>query len=101
MSRSSPVSPAVQSLPVFGGLLLGSAILIYLACEFFVNGIEWVGRKLAVGQKATGTIRAAFGTALPESVVTFVAVTFPRTAADKDIGVGAAWQTARFSALLQ
>jgi cation:H+ antiporter len=70
--------------------LLGSAVLIYLACEFFVNGVEWVGHKLAVGQKATGTILAAFGTALPESVVTFVAVTFPHTVADKDIGVGAA-----------
>jgi cation:H+ antiporter len=80
----------LHSLPVILGLLLGSAVLIYLACEFFVNGVEWVGRKMAVGQKATGTILAAFGTALPESVVTFVAVTFPRTVADKDIGVGAA-----------
>jgi cation:H+ antiporter len=80
----------VHSLPVILGLLLGAAVLIYLACEFFVNGVEWVGRKLAVGQKATGTILAAFGTALPESVVTFVAVTFPHTVADKDIGVGAA-----------
>ena len=80
----------MHSLPVILGLLLGSAVLIYLACEFFVNGVEWVGSKLAVGQKATGTILAAFGTALPESVVTFVAVTFPHTVADKDIGVGAA-----------
>jgi cation:H+ antiporter len=80
----------LHTLPVILGLLLGSAVLIYLACEFFVNGVEWVGHKLAVGQKATGTILAAFGTALPESVVTFVAVTFPHTAADKDIGVGAA-----------
>jgi cation:H+ antiporter len=80
----------VHSLPVILGLLLGWAVLIYLACEFFVNGVEWVGRKLAVGQKATGTILAAFGTALPESVVTFVAVTFPHTVMDKDIGVGAA-----------
>ena len=35
-------------------LLLGSAIVIYLSCELFVNGVEWVGAKLAVGQKATG-----------------------------------------------
>jgi cation:H+ antiporter len=33
---------------------------------------------------------AAFGTALPESVVTFVAVAFGSTAAQKQIGVGAA-----------
>ncbi len=71
-------------------LLIGSAVTIYLACEFFVNGVEWVGRKLAVGQKATGTILAAAGTALPESVVTFVAVAFGASAAQKALGVGAA-----------
>ncbi|HEX3888628.1 MAG TPA: sodium:calcium antiporter [Phenylobacterium sp.] len=71
-------------------LLLGSAAVIYLACEYFVNGVEWVGRKFAVGQQATGSILAAFGTALPESVVTFVAVVFGASAAQKAIGVGAA-----------
>jgi cation:H+ antiporter len=71
-------------------LLLGSAAVIYFACEFFVNGVEWVGRKLSVGSTATGTILAAFGTALPESVVTFVAVAFGGSHAQKDIGVGAA-----------
>ncbi|HXA34772.1 MAG TPA: hypothetical protein VNW26_00435, partial [Steroidobacteraceae bacterium] len=71
-------------------LFLGSAAAIYFACEFFVNGVEWLGRKLGVGETATGTILAAFGTALPESAVTFVAVTFGRNSAQKDIGVGAA-----------
>ncbi len=71
-------------------ILLGSAGLIYLACEFFVNGVEWIGDRFAVGQKATGTILAAFGTALPESVITFVAVAFGATPAQKQIGVGAA-----------
>jgi cation:H+ antiporter len=71
-------------------ILLGSAAVIYLACEYFVNGVEWVGHRFAVGQKATGTILAAFGTALPESVVTFVAVAFGATPAQKQIGVGAA-----------
>jgi len=71
-------------------LLLGSAVVIYLACEFFVNGVEWVGQKMAVGQKATGTVLAAFGTALPESVVTLVAVAFGAGAASKELGVGAA-----------
>jgi cation:H+ antiporter len=75
-------------LPVV--LLLGSAVVIYLACEFFVNGVEWVGHRFSVGEQATGSILAAFGTALPESVVTFVAVAFGATAADKQIGVGAA-----------
>jgi cation:H+ antiporter len=71
-------------------LFLGSAAAIYFACEYFVNGVEWLGRRLGVGETATGTILAAFGTALPESAVTFVAVVFGRNPAQKDIGVGAA-----------
>jgi len=80
----------MQSLWLHFALLIGSAITIYLSCELFVNGIEWTGRKLAIGQKATGSILAAFGTALPESVVTFVAVAFGASAADKELGIGAA-----------
>ena len=80
----------MQSLWLHFALLIGSAITIYLSCELFVNGIEWTGRKLAIGQKATGSILAAFGTALPESVVTFVAVAFGTSAADKELGIGAA-----------
>jgi cation:H+ antiporter len=72
------------------GLLLASAGTIYWACEYFVNGVEWLGRKAGVSQTAVGTVLAAFGTALPESVVTFVAVVFARDAAARDIGVGAA-----------
>ena len=78
--------------PLFStvAVLLASAVVIYLACEHFVNGVEWVGRKLSVGGQATGTILAAFGTALPESVVTFVAVVFGETAEQREIGVGTA-----------
>jgi cation:H+ antiporter len=71
-------------------LFLLSAGAIYLACEYFVNGVEWFGQKLSLGATATGTILAAFGTALPESAVTFVAVILGRTPEQKDIGVGAA-----------
>ena len=71
-------------------LLLGSAGAIYLACEYFVNGVEWFGQKLKLGATATGTVLAAFGTALPESAVTFVAVIYGKTAEARDIGVGAA-----------
>jgi cation:H+ antiporter len=77
-----PVSSAI--------LLLLCAGLIYFSCEYFVNGVEWVGRKANIAQSAVGTILAAFGTALPESVVTFVAVTFHRSPERAAIGVGAA-----------
>jgi cation:H+ antiporter len=71
-------------------LFLLCAAAIYLSCEYFVNGVEWVGRRLGIGATATGTVLAAFGTALPESAVTFVAVVFGRDTAQKEIGVGAA-----------
>ncbi len=71
-------------------LFLVCAGLIYLACEYFVNGVEWVGRRMNLGSTTTGTVLAAFGTALPESAVTFVAVLFGRDEAQKNIGVGAA-----------
>ena len=70
--------------------LLVAIIAIYLSCELFINAIEWVGKRFNVAQHAVGTVLAAFGTALPESVVTFVAVTFNASAEQKDIGVGAA-----------
>jgi cation:H+ antiporter len=71
-------------------LFLACAAVIYLACEYFVNGVEWVGRRLNLGSTTTGTVLAAFGTALPESAVTFVAVVFGHDDAQKNIGVGAA-----------
>lgn len=70
--------------------LIASAVLIYFSCEYFVNGIEWIGRRFHLSQNSVGTILAAFGTALPESVVTFVAVVFGANDNQKDIGVGAA-----------
>lgn len=71
-------------------LLLASAVAIYLACEWFVNAVEWLGARLNVGTVAVGTVLAAIGTALPESVVTFVAVVFGDSPERKEIGVGAA-----------
>lgn len=71
-------------------LLAGAAIAIYLACEWFINAVEWLGARLKVGKMAVGTLLAAIGTALPESVVTFVAVAFGGGGHSKDIGVGAA-----------
>jgi cation:H+ antiporter len=71
-------------------LLVGCAVAIYLSCEWFVNAVEWLGQRLNVGALAVGTILAAFGTALPESVVTFVAVVFGTGGDQKQIGVGAA-----------
>lgn len=71
-------------------LLIGCAVAIYLSCEWFVNAVEWLGQRLNIGAMAVGTILAAVGTALPESVVTLVAVTTGPTTEIRNIGVGAA-----------
>ena len=71
-------------------LFIGSAALIYFACEYFTNSVEWCGRHMNLGATAVGSVLAAFGTALPESAVTFTAVVFGHTPQQKDIGVGAA-----------
>jgi cation:H+ antiporter len=71
-------------------LLLVSAVAIYLACEWFVNAVEWLGLRLKVGPLAVGTVLAALGTALPESAVTFVAAVLGHTPQDKAIAIGAA-----------
>ncbi len=71
-------------------LLLACAVAIYVACEWFVNAVEWLGVRLEVGPVAVGTILAAAGTALPESVVTLVAVLFGSHEHGDDIAVGAA-----------
>jgi cation:H+ antiporter len=71
-------------------ILLACAVAIYLSCEWFVNAVEWLGLRLKVGPLAVGTVLAAFGTALPESVVTFVAVVLGHSSDSKEIGIGAA-----------
>src|SRR5438552_4376474 len=71
-------------------LLVGAAGAIYLACEWFLNAVEWLGVELSVSRIAVGTLLAALGTALPEGVVTFVAVVLRHSHRSHDIGVGAA-----------
>jgi Ca2+/Na+ antiporter len=55
------------------GLLLISLGIILLGAEGFTNGVEWLGRKLKLGAGAVGSILAAVGTALPETMVPIMA----------------------------
>jgi cation:H+ antiporter len=71
-------------------LLVACALAIYGACEWFVNAVEWLGLRLRIGPVAVGTVLAAAGTALPESLVTLVAVAFGSPERGDDIAVGAA-----------
>ena len=50
-----------------------SLITIVLSCILFTNAIEFLGNKLKLGNSATGSILAVFGTGLPETIVPIVA----------------------------
>ncbi|MFE7156034.1 sodium:calcium antiporter [Streptomyces sp. NPDC057636] len=88
--EAPPVREGWTSPVIHFVLLIACAVAIYFSCEWFVNAVEGLGERLNVGKMAVGTILAAFGTALPESVVTLGAVTTGATEEAKNIGVGAA-----------
>jgi cation:H+ antiporter len=71
-------------------IVLAISLAIILAgCEGFTNGIEWFGKKHGLGEGAVGSILAAVGTALPETIIPLIAIVFSTTEASHDIGVGA------------
>ena len=71
--------------------LLMMLVLILIAAEVFTNALEHLGEKLGISEGVTGSIFAAVGTALPETMVPLLAI-FAGTASattNNDIGVGA------------
>ncbi len=64
-------------------------ILILGAAELFTNGIEALGHKLNLSKNFTGSVLAAVGTALPETILPIIAVVFFSETAGHEIGVGA------------
>jgi cation:H+ antiporter len=70
-------------------VLVGAFLLILLGAELFTNGIEWFGRKLELAEGAVGSVLAAVGTALPETMIPIIAILFASGAASHAVGVGA------------
>lgn len=69
-------------------------LVILVAAEVFTNALEHMGEKLGISEGVTGSIFAAVGTALPETLVPLLAIfsvhTNPENAhTGHDIGVGA------------
>ena len=67
---------------------------IVIAASLFTNAIEIIGGRLSLGQGAVGSVLAAVGTALPETMIPVVAILAavfagrdPETAGE--IGIGA------------
>ncbi|MDD2620228.1 MAG: sodium:calcium antiporter [Syntrophomonadaceae bacterium] len=69
--------------------LILSLGIILLGAEVFVNGIEWLGKKLNLSEGAVGSVLAAVGTALPETIVPIIAIVFGAGKEGHAIGIGA------------
>lgn len=70
-------------------VLIISLGVIFISAGFFTNGVEWLGKKLNLSQGAVGSVLAAVGTALPETIIPIIAILFGTGAASHDIGIGA------------
>ena len=62
-----------------------------MAAEIFVNALEHLGEKLKISEGVTGSLFAAVGTAMPETLVPLLAIfsTTGDAATNQEIGVGA------------
>ena len=69
-------------------LLAISFAIILAGALFFTNAIEWAGNKLGVGEGATGSILAAVGTAMPETLIPIVAI-IGGAEGSEDVAIGA------------
>ncbi len=71
--------------------LFGYLVVILVAAEIFVNALEHLGEKLKISEGVTGSLFAAVGTAMPETLVPLLAI-FAGTGnaqMSEEIGVGA------------
>ena len=56
-------------------LLLALSFAVILAgALLFTNAVEWIGHRLALGEGAVGSLLAAVGTAMPETLIAIVAL---------------------------
>jgi cation:H+ antiporter len=83
-------------------LLAVSFALIVAGAALFTNGVEWLGHRMNLGQSAVGSLLAAVGTALPESIIPVVAVLAGTEGEDVAIGaiIGAPFMLATVAMLL-
>ncbi len=70
-------------------LLLISLGVVLVSAGFFTNGVEWLGRKLHLTEGAVGSILAAVGTAMPETLIPLIAILSGNGDVMEEIGIGA------------
>ncbi|HZO06976.1 MAG TPA: hypothetical protein VFB52_11360, partial [Solirubrobacterales bacterium] len=69
-------------------LLLVSFAVVLAGALLFTNAIEWIGHKLHLGEGAVGSILAAVGTAMPETLIAIVAL-ISVDEGSEDVAIGA------------
>ena len=70
-------------------LLIVSLAIILFAADLFTNAVEWLGLHLRLNEGAVGSILAAVGTAMPETLIPLIAILFSSGATHDEIGIGA------------
>ncbi|MEW9082774.1 sodium:calcium antiporter [Caldanaerobacter subterraneus] len=70
-------------------MLILSLAFILISCIFFTNSVEWLGKKLNLNQGVVGSILAAVGTALPETIIPIIAIIFYSGKEASQIATGA------------
>jgi cation:H+ antiporter len=70
-------------------VLIIAFVIILVGAELFTNGIEWFGKKLELAEGAVGSVLAAVGTALPETMIPIIAILFGTGEAAHAVGIGA------------
>ncbi len=71
------------------GILLVSLVVILIGAELFTNGVEWFGNRLNLAEGVVGSVLAAVGTALPETMIPLFAIVFAGSASADEVGIGA------------
>jgi cation:H+ antiporter len=81
----------IVNIPMDILILVGALLVILLGAEAFTNSLEHFGERLGISEGVTGSIFAAIGTALPETMVPLIAILLgPGSEALRhEVGVGA------------
>ncbi len=69
-------------------LLAASFAVILAGALLFTNAVEWLGHRLKLGEGAVGSILAAVGTAMPETLIAIVALVGSAEGGE-DVAIGA------------
>ena len=69
-------------------LLFASFAIILAGAQLFTNAVEWAGHRMSMGEGAVGSLIAAVGTAMPETLIPVIAIIGGAEGSD-EVAIGA------------